>query len=336
MTAVGSGPLAYRWRRNGSALSDGGAVSGAGTSELTISPAAASHAGSYDVVVTDAFSQNRTSSAATLTVHPIPGTPAITVPLSAPPGATGVAASVSFHAGSTWVWTLSGGSITGGQGSNQLTFSAGGAGVTMTLGVTETGTGGCASPPSATPVQVDFTDVPPAHPFHSFVVALARGAITSGCGGGNYCPASPVTRAQMAVFLLRSRNGPAFVPAAATGTVFDDVPAGAFAAAWIERLAADGVTSGCGGGNYCPGNPVTRAQMAVFLLRTREGPSYAPPPATGTVFGDVPANAFAAAWIEELADQGITGGCGSGNYCPANPVTRGQMAVFLDTTFALP
>ena len=45
----------------------------------------------------------------------------------------------------------------------------------------------------------------------------------------------------MAVFLLRSRNGPAVVPAAATGTVFDDVPAGAFAAAWIERLAADEV-----------------------------------------------------------------------------------------------
>jgi carboxyl-terminal processing protease len=49
--------------------------------------------------------------------------------------------------------------------------------------------------------------------------------------------------------------------------VFSDVPASAFAAAWIERLAAEGLTAGCGGGAYCPDASVTRAQMAVFLVQ---------------------------------------------------------------------
>jgi hypothetical protein len=43
-----------------------------------------------------------------------------------------------------------------------------------------------------------------------------------------------------------------------------------------------------------------------------------------------------AAWIEQLAAEGITGGCGGGNFCPASPNTRGQMAVFLTKTFDLP
>jgi hypothetical protein len=117
--------------------------------------------------------------------------------------------------------------------------------------------------------------------------------------------------------------------------VFGDVPSNAFAAAWIERLAAEGIASGCGGGNYCPGASVTRAQMAVFLLKALVGSSYNPPAATGTRFTDVPANAFAAAWIEDLADRGITSGCGNGKYCPGSANTRAQMAAFLVTTFSL-
>ena len=56
-------------------------------------------------------------------------------------------------------------------------------------------------------------------------------------------------------------------PPAATG-VFTDVPLGSFADAWIEQLAAEGITSGCGAGIYCPDDAVTRDQMAVFLVRT--------------------------------------------------------------------
>jgi hypothetical protein len=138
----------------------------------------------------------------------------------------------------------------------------------------------------------------------------------------------------MAVFLLRAKEGSSYVPPTATGTVFGDVPAGGGFSPWIEELASRSVTGGCGNGNYCPFTAVTRQQMAIFLLRTLEGPAYVPIDAVGT-FADVPVSSPYARWIEELARRGITGGCGNGNFCPAASVTRAQMSVFLVTTFGL-
>ncbi len=182
----------------------------------------------------------------------------------------------------------------------------------------------------------DFLDVPESYQFYSFVTKLVSNAITVGCGGGDYCPAANVTRAQMAVFLLKAKYGLCYAPPPASGTVFNDVPASAFAAAWIEALAALGVTGGCGGGNYCPNGSVTRAQMAVFLLKTFLGTTYVPPTCTG-VFGDVVCPGTFTDWIEDLYARSITGGCQASPlmYCPSNPNTRGQMAVFITKTFNL-
>ena len=180
-----------------------------------------------------------------------------------------------------------------------------------------------------------FLDVPMNYWSWQFIERLASAGITSGCGGGNYCPGQNVNRAQMAVFLLRGKHGSAYTPPAATGTVFADVPASYWAAAWIEQLYAEGITGGCGGGNYCPEAPVTRDQMAVFLLKAEHGSAYVPPAPTG-VFSDVPTTYWSAAWIEQLAAEAITSGCGGGNYCPASAVNRAQMAVFLVKTFKLP
>ena len=74
--------------------------------------------------------------------------------------------------------------------------------------------------------------------------------------------------------------------------------------------------------------------MAVFLLKSEHGSAYTPPACAG-IFGDVPCPSQFADWIEQLAAEGITGGCGGGNFCPDNPNTRGQMAVFLVKTFGL-
>jgi S-layer homology domain len=59
-----------------------------------------------------------------------------------------------------------------------------------------------------------------------------------------------------------------------------------------------------------------------------------PAPATAT-FGDVPTTSPQFKFIEALASAGITGGCGGGNYCPGDSVTRGQMAVFLAVALGL-
>ena len=123
----------------------------------------------------------------------------------------------------------------------------------------------------------------------------------------------------MAAFLLKSEHGSAYLPPACTG-VFADVPCPSTFANWIEQLATEGVTSGCGNGNYCPASSVTRAQMAVFLLKTKNGSSYVPPPAVG-IFGDVPAGSFAADYIEALYNLHVSGGCQSSPllYCPTTP-----------------
>jgi streptogramin lyase len=183
-------------------------------------------------------------------------------------------------------------------------------------------------------VGVSFPDVPTSHQFYRFVENLFHNGVTGGCGLGNYCPSSSVTRAQMAVFLLKGKLGSTHVCPPATGAVFGDVASGDFAAAWIESLAGFKITGGCGGGNYCPDSSVTRAQMAAFLLKSEHGSAYVPPPCTG-LFGDVVCPSTFADWIEQLAAEGITGGCGGGNYCPNDPITRGQMAVFLVKTFGL-
>jgi hypothetical protein len=184
-----------------------------------------------------------------------------------------------------------------------------------------------------------FPDVPTDNLFYRFIETLFHNGVTGGCSAGNYCPTNPVTRAQMAVFLLKSKFGQAHAPPACTGTVFPDVPCtGGPFDPWIEELAALGITGGCGGGLYCPGNTVTRQQMAVFLLKALEGSAYLPPACTG-VFDDVPCTPGTgfSDWIEELSNRGITGGCSVTPplYCPTNPNNRGQMAVFLGKTFGL-
>ncbi|MDH3511051.1 MAG: S-layer homology domain-containing protein [Gammaproteobacteria bacterium] len=184
------------------------------------------------------------------------------------------------------------------------------------------------------PVLPRFNDVPASYWAFSFIETLADSGITAGCGNNNYCPLSPVSRAQMAVFLGRGINGTGYSPPPATGNVFLDVGAGDFAASFIEQFFLDGITAGCGNNNYCPNAEVTRDQMAVFLLRAKYGSGYSPPPPAG-VFDDVPLSYWAVAWIEQLAAAGITAGCGNNNYCPTATVNRDQMAVFLGRKFGL-
>jgi hypothetical protein len=184
-------------------------------------------------------------------------------------------------------------------------------------------------------VAQTFNDVPQNYWAYTQIETVAANGITAGCGGGNYCPLALVTRAQMAVFLERGMHGSDFRPPAAKGNVFLDVGAQDFAASFIEQLFLDGITKGCGSNNYCPGAAVTRAEMAVFLLRAKHGTGYSPPPATG-MFSDVPLNYWAVHWIEQLAREGITGGCGGSKFCPEATVTRDQMAVFLARTFPMP
>jgi hypothetical protein len=186
------------------------------------------------------------------------------------------------------------------------------------------------------PIHVggSFGDVPIGSPYYRFVETLLHNSVTAGCAAGTYCPASSTTREQMAVFVLAAKEGHGFLPPACGTPVFNDVPAASPFCRWIEELARRGVVAGCGGGGYCPTAEVTREQMAVFVLRALD-PALNPPACTAPVFADVPAISPFCRWIEELARRGVVSGCGGGNYCPHDDVTREQMAVFLAATFNL-
>lgn len=183
-----------------------------------------------------------------------------------------------------------------------------------------------------------FADVWTDHWARRHVESVFHAEITAGCALEplRYCPSNDVLREQMAVFLLKADEGSGFLPPPAVG-LFDDVPTSSPYAPWIEELTTRAITAGCGPELFCPGSPVTREQMAVFLLKTVEGSGWTPPAATG-VFLDVPADSPYAPWIEELARRAITAGCQADPplYCPSVEVARDQMAVFLTKAFALP
>jgi len=174
-----------------------------------------------------------------------------------------------------------------------------------------------------------FTDVPTDSPFYTLIGKLSARGVTSGCGGGGYCPGNLVTREQMAKFIIAALNVPTPTP---TTPRFADVPPSNPFYNFIDKMAVLGITSGCGGGNYCPGNPVTREQMAKFIITALNVPT--PTPATPR-FADVPSSNPFYNFIDKMAVLGITSGCGGGNYCPGDSVTREQMAKFLVIAFNL-
>jgi hypothetical protein len=208
----------------------------------------------------------------------------------------------------------------------------------MSLSAVDSLGSGCSSAPAVRKIQADFLDVPPSHIYHGAIVSVAAAGITSGCGGGKYCPDQIVTRDQMSVFILRGEHGGTYNPPPATGTVFSDVSTTTLFAKWMEQFAAEGISTGCGGGSpppYCPSRSVTRDAMAKFLLLGKHGSGFDPGPATGTVFADVHVDTLLAKWMERLKTEGITAGCGGGNYCPSGTVTRGEMAALVKRTFGL-
>lgn len=179
-----------------------------------------------------------------------------------------------------------------------------------------------------------FSDVPRSNTFYRFIETILHRQITNGCTATAYCPSLPTTREQMAVFVLVAKEGPTYRPPPCVVPFFYDIPITHPFCPWIHELVRRAVVGSCGFGNYCPTAPVTREEMSVFMLVTRD-PGATPPACGVPVFTDVPASNPFCRWIEELARRGIVAGCGGGRYCPSSPVSREQMGVFLAGTFGL-
>lgn len=153
--------------------------------------------------------------------------------------------------------------------------------------------------------------------FRSDIIWLTTKGITRGCSTYAYCPSATVTREQMAA----SWFAPSRLPAASRDFFGDDN--GRPHESGINRLALEGVTGGCGPGRFCPTWPVTREQMASFLSGALDLP------ATTTDFFAGDRGSIHEPDINRLPAADITGRCNSGRFCPAQHVSRGQMAAFL-------
>jgi hypothetical protein len=157
-------------------------------------------------------------------------------------------------------------SITGGCGAGNFCPSMAVARAQMAIFLLKGQHGASFVPPNCTGI---FADVPCPGLIAPWVEELWRENISDGCGGGDFCPAAPVTRETMVVLLLKTKHGSGFVPPPCTG-IFADVSCPGPFADWIEELYAEGITGGCQTEPllYCPDSAVTRGQMAVFLTRT--------------------------------------------------------------------
>lgn len=112
--------------------------------------------------------------------------------------------------------------------------------------------------------QSRFDDVDPQIYKARFIERMAELGVTQGCGDGSrFCPAGRVSRAEMAVILSRAYSLPD-----GPDPGFADVPAGAWYEAGVAKLAAAGITRGCGDGTvFCPDRETTRGEAALFLHR---------------------------------------------------------------------
>ena len=165
--------------------------------------------------------------------------------------------------------------------------------------------------------------------FHETAKWLAEQNVTEGCNppqNHRFCPGDNVTRGQMAVFFARGFDLPN------TGRDFFDDDDGLFYEAAANKMAAAGITVGCGPDSYCGERDISRGEMAAMLARVLGLPS-----PTTDHFTDDQGSTFESA-INRVADAGITQGCNppaNTAFCPDEDVNRGQMAAFLQRSMTL-
>ncbi len=185
---------------------------------------------------------------------------------------------------------------------------------------------------TVSPVQ-HFADVSPSTFGYQWIQKMYELGISAGCGNGNYCPTSQVTRDQMAIFIIRARYGANTQFGYSNTPVFNDVPNSEFAFKWIQRMSTDGITAGCGPALYCPSSPVTRGDMAIFVMRgafnqilvnpgaamiTSVSPNTLAPGASAT---------FTVNGVNTTFIQGVTVVFPVYGFDPANGITAGPVTV---------
>lgn len=190
-----------------------------------------------------------------------------------------------------------------------------------------------------------FADVDPNQWTSPHITSLYAHGYAVGCDNDPFlfCPTDPLTRAEMSVLIVRAYHRHVLgeedfdEPPPRTSTVFIDVDPDAWYAKWVQQLYDDGFTEGCSPDllAFCPDDRVTKAELAVFMLRARHGPTYEPDPAQG-LFTDLHPQDWHARWAEAAVEQGIMMACAPDHFCPDHEPGRQLVAVYMVRGFDLP
>lgn len=168
-----------------------------------------------------------------------------------------------------------------------------------------------------------FSDTPCDYWAYPYVMYLNDHSITSGCGGGAFCPGDTIDRAMTAVFLTRALNL-SYTPGAVPD--FNDVPPEHWAYTFIMAAKQNGIINGYANGNYGPGDPVTRGELAVMVKKGRGWTYSGYSPVT---FTDVPTDYWAYSFIMAVREKNIIGGYPDGTFRPGNQIMRSEAAVMI-------
>jgi Zn-dependent metalloprotease len=179
-----------------------------------------------------------------------------------------------------------------------------------------------------------FSDVPSGYWAYDYIIAIYNNGITTGCvqddpstpqNERRYCPEDNVTRGQMAAFIIRAKYGENFTYTQTP--YFSDVPSNHTFFKYVQKMKDEGLTAVSG--VYMVDEPVTRGQMAAFIIRAKFGENFTY--TTTPYFTDVPSTHSFFKYVQKMKDEGIT--AVTGTYGVDNIVTRAQMAAFLARAF---
>jgi len=258
-------------------------------------------------------------------------------------GSAGGPASMNVATGPACYWTASTGApwlmipIGSGTGNGAISLNAAANSGTARIGSIALVNQTVAVMQGGSPSAPVFNDVPSTDPYFDYVSLMSSYGITVGCQTSPplYCPAEPVTRAEMAVFIVRgvnlATNTSLTYP---TTAYFQDVPPSGITDSeyfpYVQSLAQLGITVGCqtSPALFCPDESIPQGEMAVFVIRAwmlANNLTTFTYPAT-PYFTDVAATDEYFAYIQKMAQMGFWTGCTATTYCENDAVTRDQMA----------
>jgi hypothetical protein len=183
------------------------------------------------------------------------------------------------------------------------------------------------------PSAQTFNDVSASDPYFDYVSLLQADGVTAGCSTSPplYCPGTPVTRAQMSVFIVAALDRAQGTSLIYTQTpYFQDVTSGSSYFPFVQRIKDLGITAGCSTNPplFCPDTTITQGQMAVFMIAgwMLENNLSTFTYTTTPYFTDVPSTDIYFRFVQKMRDLGFWNGCSATSYCESSAVTRDQMA----------